>query len=176
MRTERYERPPHPTPQTPKPLEAKTLQNAVRNACFAVSAHVKSTSEGTTRTHVLQLQHTFRRMCWPCAARDKGAEGWREDHAWVTVEHNKMVSNNNHRVDSGRVHPPGKVSATSVWDLNPTGTPRIREVKEVSAKVSKSYWYAACQTMLISAVFSSFTCRSYWYAAYQAVDFLFFDL
>ena len=74
-RTERYERPPHP--QTPKPLEAKTLQNAVRNACFAVSAHVKSTSEGTTRTRIIQLQHTFRRMCWPCAARDKGAEGWR---------------------------------------------------------------------------------------------------
>ena len=69
------------------------------------------------------------------------------------------------------VHPPGKVSATSVWHLNPTGTPRIREVKEVSAKVSKSYWYAACQTMFFSAVFSSFMCRPYWYAAYQAVDF-----
>ena len=48
-----------------------------------------------------------------------------------------------------RVHWLGKVSATSVRHLNPTGTPRIREVKEVSAKVSKSYWYAACQTMYI---------------------------
>ena len=45
----------------------------------------------------------------------------------------------------GQLHPPGKVSATSVWHLNPTGTPRIREVTEVSAKVSISYWYAACQ-------------------------------
>ena len=48
------------------------------------------------------------------------------------------------------IHPIGKVSAPSLWNTNHHGTPRIWEVREVSAKSCKSAWDAVRQQSSIS--------------------------